>query len=226
MVAALCLAGGCAAAPLPAGGSLREPRGGLVDRGEPRRRGVGVGRTVRPVGPGRGLGLRGDRVCRSGVVCGPLRSLHRADDLAWRLGDSPVPVAIEATVVESFRLVPAMGDDPRRTAAIGPSSECVVRVESFRVGSRWRPASGRAAVIVDGEPPALVVGSRVRVLGRGLRPAPAFNPGEFDFRLRARAYRCLSIVRVPSARCVRVVSSTAGYGTIPAADRPPAVPGR
>ena len=132
--------------------------------------------------------------------------LFRHDDLAWQLSDSPTPVAITGTVVESFRRLPVPTGDPARVAAIGPSSECVVAVDGFRAGSRWRPASGRVAVVVDGEPPDVGVGGRVRVLGRGLRPAPALNPGEFDFRLRARAERCLSIVRVPTARCIRLLA--------------------
>jgi competence protein ComEC len=145
-------------------------------------------------------------VCISIVCAGAAWSsarfdLFRRDDLAWHLSGDPAPVAITGTVVESFRRLPA----PTGAAAIGPSSECVVAVEAFRAGSRWRPASGRAAVVVDGEPPGIGVGSRVRVLGRGLRPAPAFNPEEFDFALRSRAERCLSIVRVPSARCIRVL---------------------
>jgi competence protein ComEC len=130
--------------------------------------------------------------------------LFRRDDLAWQLGEAPVPVAIRGRIEQAFRELPARGD-PRRAAAIGPSSECVVSVEAQRVGSRWRPASGRAAVIVDGSPPPLGIGDRVRVLGRGLRPAAALNPGEFDFRARARALRCLSIVRVASARGVRLI---------------------
>jgi competence protein ComEC len=60
-------------------------------------------------------------------------------------------------------------------------------------------------VIVDGRPLPLGVGDRVRILGRGLRPSAALNPGEFDFRARARANRCLSIVRVSSARGMRLL---------------------
>jgi competence protein ComEC len=130
--------------------------------------------------------------------------LFRRDDLAWQLTESPAPVAIRGSIEQAFRELPASGD-PRRAAAIGPSSECVVRVEARRVGSRWQPATGRAAVIVDGSPPPLGVGDRVGILGRGLRPSPALNPGEFDFRARARAHRCLSIVRVASARGIRLM---------------------
>jgi competence protein ComEC len=128
------------------------------------------------------------------------------DDLAWQLAESPRPVAVTATVVDSFRVVPT-GSDPRRAAAIGPASECVVAIDGWRAGSRWRAASGRATVVVDGEPPRVGVGDRVRILGRGLRPATAGNPGEFDGRVRARASRCLSVIRVGSARGVRRLAS-------------------
>lgn len=161
----------------------------------------------------------GRRRCAEGSVCAAIClaggawsaaqfDLFPATDLAWRLGDSPAPVAVMGRVEESFRLLPAPTEDPRRTAAIGPSSECVVRVDAFRSGSRWLPVSGRAAVVVDGDPPPLRVGDRVRVLGRGLRPAAAGNPGEFDFRLRGRSSRCLSIVRVSSPGFIRLVSPT------------------
>ena len=130
--------------------------------------------------------------------------LFRRDELAWQLGESPTPIAIRGRIEQAFRELPA-GGDPRRAAAIGPSCECVVSVEAHRAGSRWRPASGRATVIVDGSPPPLGVGDRVRILGRGLRPSAALNPGEFDFRARARANRCLSIVRVSSARGMRLL---------------------
>lgn len=132
--------------------------------------------------------------------------LFSADELAWRLGAAPVPVAIRGTVVESFRLLPAPAQDAARAAAIGPSSECVVAVEAVRERSRWVRCSGRAALVVAGPPPDVVVGTRIRVLGRGLRPAPALNPGDSDFRQRARARRILSLVRVDAASCVRVLS--------------------
>jgi competence protein ComEC len=150
----------------------------------------------------------GAAVCFAGAAWSEARfDLFRADDLAWQLSDSPAPVAVTGTVEESFRLLPAAAGDPRRGAAIGPSSECIVRIEGFRAGSRWRTASGRAAVVVDGDPPEVRIGDRIRVFGRGLRPAPAFNPGEFDFQLRARSHRCLSIVRVGSRRGITVLSA-------------------
>ena len=168
-------------------------------------------------------------VMATGCLCGALFctgaawsaatfDLFRVDDLAWNLTDTPVPVAIRGTVVEMPRPLPALTADPSRAAAIGPSSEFLVRVEARRGGSRWRRCSGLAAVVVEGLAPELLSGSRVTIFGRGLRPSPALNPGEFDFRLRARSQRCLSIVRVHSWGCVRV-SAGPGWSVAGLVDR-------
>ena len=148
--------------------------------------------------------------------CAARSTLFARDDLAWSLTSSPQPVAIEGIVVETPRRLSAPQLDPLRSEAAQaamqrPSSECVVAVRAVRRGASWRPASGRAAVIVDGEPPDLTTGCRVRVLGRGMRPPPPLNPGEFDFRERARSLRCLSIVRAHSTACLTVLFRPGGW---------------
>jgi competence protein ComEC len=156
------------------------------------------------------IGLQAAIICLGAAWSAARFDLFRVDELAWHLGDTPIPVAVEGTIVEPARSLPTPAGDPRRAAAIGPASECVVAVERIRHRSRWRSASGRAALVIDGAAPDLVPGSRVRVLGRGLRPAPAFNPGEFDFQVRARSKRCLAIVRTRAAD-VRVLSEPAWW---------------
>ena len=123
-------------------------------------------------------------------------NLFPCDDLAWSLTSAPQPVAVEGIVEESPRRLSAPVIDPLRSGAVQaavqrPSSECVVAVRAVRRGATWRTASGRLTLIVDGEPPDVVAGCRVRVFGRGMRPPPPLNPGEFDFRERARSLRCL-----------------------------------
>ena len=149
--------------------------------------------------------------------------LFAADDLAWQLeagaAGGPVPVCLEGIVVESPRLLTPPAPDPLRPLSLGPSSECVIAVRAVRAGGSWRQASGRAAVIVDGEPPQITAGSRVRVLGRGLRPQAAANPGEFDFRERARLLRCLSIVRCHGSECIRVVAAPSRLSPVAIIDR-------
>lgn len=136
-------------------------------------------------------------------------TLFPRDDLAWQLAETPVPVAVRGTVDRGFRELSPPGSG--RGASGGGSRECIVRIEAWRDGSRWRPASGRAAVVVDGEAPPLGVGDRVRILGRATRPAAAVNPGEFDFRTRARSHRCLSTIRVASARGLRVLRPAGSF---------------
>jgi len=161
--------------------------------------------------PRAAVALLGVAIAACGAAWADARyDLFRRDELAWHLGESPAPIAIRGRIEQAFRELPA-GGDPRRAAAIGPSSECVVSVEAHRAGSRWQPATGQALVIVDGRPPSLGVGDRVRILGRGLRPSAALNPGEFDFRARARANRCLSIVRVSSARGMRLLERASPF---------------
>lgn len=145
--------------------------------------------------------------------------LFPADDLAWHLGPSPTPVALRARIVESPRLLVPAVDDARRAAAIGPATACLVAVEEVRAGSRWRAAAGRATVVVRDEPSDLAVGSRVEILGRALRPTAALNPGEFDFAARARAERCLSIVRVDAWNCVSTLRPPGGWSPAAALDR-------
>ena len=151
-------------------------------------------------------------------------NLFSCDDLAWSLTLSPQPVAIEGIVEESPRRLSAPVIDPLRSGAAQaamqrPSSECVMAVRAVRRGAAWRPAGGRAALIVDGEPPDLAAGCYVRVLGRGMRPPPPLNPNEFDFHERAQSLRCLSIVRAHSAECVRVLSRPAAWSPLAWIDR-------
>jgi competence protein ComEC len=135
-------------------------------------------------------------------------SLFAADDLAWSLGDTPVPVAIEAVVVEPPRLLADASPSPRLAGpALPPTTACVVAVRRVRDGEGWRQASGRAVLSTIGSPPLIGVGDCIRVFGRGLRPAAALNPGEIDPHKQARADRCLSLIRVRSADCIRVIEA-------------------
>ncbi len=159
-------------------------------------------------------------IASAGAAWCTLRSRYfAASDLAWGLTATPRPVAVEGVVVESPRRLTGGGGGPGRPtvrqadAAFGRmSSECVLDVRAVRHGAAWRTAAGRAAVVVDGEPPPLAVGTRVRMWGRGLRPPPPQNPGEFDFRERSRALRCLSVIRVDSPRCVRILHRPPAWG--------------
>ena len=147
-------------------------------------------------------------------------NLFSIDDLAWSLSESPRPVAVEGIVLESPRrlsrpLLDPLKSEAARAAMQPPCSECVLAVQAVRDGASWRPASGRAALVIDERDdvavPVLAAGCRVRVFGRGVRPAAPLNPGEFDFRERAKSLRCLSIVRTHAGESVRVIAPPAAW---------------
>jgi competence protein ComEC len=140
-------------------------------------------------------------------------------DLAWQLGESPRPVAIRGKVVASPRVLAGPADATGRAVLIEPASEFLLAVAAIRDGDRWRPAAGRATVVVRGEPERLEVGAEVQIFGRGLRPAIPLNPGEPDLTARARGDRCLSVVRVADWDCVGVLSRPSPWSPSAAIDR-------
>ena len=162
-------------------------------------------------------------VVAAAVAIGAAWSAARFDlfsrtELAWELHDSPRPVAIRGQVVASPQLLgPAGGSG--RAAAIGPASEFVVAVTAIRDRERWRPAAGRATVLVRGEPIPLSAGTAVEVFGRGLRPGEPQNPGEFDRTAQARGDRCLSLVRVAAWDCVAPLAPPSRWSPAAALDR-------
>ncbi|MFM7138632.1 MAG: ComEC/Rec2 family competence protein, partial [Planctomycetota bacterium] len=144
--------------------------------------------------------------------------LFSRSDLAWELDASPRPVAIRGRVVASPQLL-GPADGLGRAAGIGPASEFVLAVTAIRDREPWRPATGRATVIVRGEPIPLPAGTAIEVFGRGLRPAAPLNPGEFDRTAQARGDRCLSLVRVAAWDGVVPVGPPSRWSPVVALDR-------
>lgn len=135
-----------------------------------------------------------------------------ADDLAWSLGDDPIPVVIEGRVKVAPQVVPAPRD-PLRGGGRPPVVESVVVVEKARDGAVWRRRGGLALLSLDGGSPPLLPGDRIRVWGRASRPAAPGNPGEFDRRAAARAERRLSVIRASGEGSVEVLE--AGWSAAP-----------
>jgi competence protein ComEC len=162
-------------------------------------------------------------VMAAAVAAGAAWSAARFDlfsriELAWELDDSPRAVAIRGRVVASPHLLGPAGVTGR-AAAIGPASEFVLAVAAIRDRDRWRPATGRATVIVRGEPIPLPAGTALQIFGRGLRPAAPLNPGEFDRTAQARGDRSLSLVRVAAWDCVVPLASPSLWSPAAALDR-------
>lgn len=121
--------------------------------------------------------------------------MFTSDDLAWSLGERACPVAVAGRIKQGPELCRTRPDRLLGTVR-GSYSELLLELTEARHHDTWRPVSGRARVFVNEVPAALQVGTLVRVYGRGLRPTPALNPGEYDFAEKVRRERTLSLVRV------------------------------
>lgn len=132
-------------------------------------------------------------------------TLFDEEDLAWRLSERPEPVVVQGTVSETPRPLSPPGIDMTTGRQSRATNEFTVRLEAIRDGAIWRRTGGMASIIVDGDMPPVLWGERLHVFGRGSRPSASMNPGEFDFRERSRALRCLSIIRCRDGSCIQSV---------------------
>ena len=127
-------------------------------------------------------------------------NLFDADELGLFAGEGSEPVCLEAIVSGGPRRLPAPPYNPLATLQPGERSTIEVDVAALRNRARWRAASGRATLIVDGDVQGrgggrIGIGDRVRVFGHLSGLAPPANPGEFDWAVSARADRRLTHLR-------------------------------
>lgn len=132
-------------------------------------------------------------------------NLYAADDLSRYAREQPQPACVEAIALDEPARLPAPPDDPMRTFAAGEMTRLTVAVRQIRDGTKWRAASGRATLLVDGHLLAVHAGDRLQIFAQLGRPRAARNPGEFDFALHARADRKLSELHCDSPDCVVVL---------------------
>lgn len=66
---------------------------------------------------------------------------------------------------------------------------------------------GRAYVRVDGAVAPFHIGDVIELRGYVLRPGPALNPGEFDFRLYARSLGQAGVIRVPDRELLTITEA-------------------
>ncbi len=133
-------------------------------------------------------------------------SLYPSDELGRAATETPQPVCVEALVLKSPRRVPAPPDDAMRAVPIGDRTRLAVRAIRVRDGDRWRHASGKAELLVDGHLLGVKAADRVRVFAFFARPSPPGNPGEFDFSRHRRTQRQLFDLWTRHPDTVAVVS--------------------
>ena len=131
-------------------------------------------------------------------------NLFAHDELGLYAHEHPQPICVEAIALGRPRRSPAPPFDPLCAIPRGDRSRLVVQLTALRDGETWRPASGRARLIVDGHLLGVHAGDRLQIFCQLSAPAGAHNPGEFDFAEHARGDRDLSLLSADFPDCVTV----------------------
>lgn len=116
------------------------------------------------------------------------------------------PICLEAIALGAPVTWGTPAPTPLRAIPQGLSSSVTLNVVSLRHKERWRPASGRCELQVNGMLAPIAAGDRVRIFGQFSQPLPALNPGERDAQLAGRMDRQLVRLRCNSPECVSAVS--------------------
>jgi len=116
---------------------------------------------------------------------------YEADELGLFATREFEPVALEAIATNGARRIPATSFDPLATLATPERTRLELRALAIRDRDVWRPASGQAQLVVDGQLLGVRPGDHVQVFGTLARLEPPGNPGEFDFAGQARISRRL-----------------------------------
>jgi len=145
--------------------------------------------------------------------------LFPADDLGLFAGEDTEPVCVEAVALGAGRAVPPPEPDPLKAIPTGARTWLDLRVVGLRDRDRWRGASGRARLMVGGQPPEVRYGDRLRVFAQLDAPQGPMNPGEFDFAARSRADRIGCRMIASFAECVTVVEPSRFWGLRGLVDR-------
>jgi competence protein ComEC len=109
------------------------------------------------------------------------------DDLAWSTTETPRPAWVRGVIREALGLRRNEGLAFRPGTALRVSTRFVLDIRAINDGKTWRPASGRAIVLVTGDRSGIRAGQAIEAAGQLAQLAGPSNPGEFDYRAFQRA---------------------------------------
>ncbi len=127
------------------------------------------------------------------------------DDLGCYARSQDRPTCVDAIALKGPRRLPAPEFNPMRIIPPVDRTRVEVKMIGIRDRARWRPASGRARLTVDGHLLGVHAGDRLRIFAQLSAPDPPHNPGDFNYAAYHRAGRRLSQLRSEYPDCVAVV---------------------
>lgn len=133
-------------------------------------------------------------------------NLFAQDELGLFARRATQPACLEAIVLRGPQRLPAAQFNPMRIIPPLDRTRIEVKLVGIRDRARWRPASGRARLTVDGHLLGVYAGDRLRIFAQLSEPRPPQNPGDFNYAAYHRAGRRLSQLRSEYPDCVAMAS--------------------
>lgn len=139
----------------------------------------------------------------SGVAIAQLEASHYPrEHIAHFTGELRRLAQVEMRIVDPPRIyAPSFG----QAYPMPPRQTTIAEVTAIRSWDDWKPASGRMLVQIAQPNPRLRQGQIVRAWGMLDRPAPAMNPGQFDWAAYYRQQRVLASLHIPHANNLVIV---------------------
>jgi competence protein ComEC len=164
---------------------------------------VGAGWFVR--GRRLGTGAVGAALVVGGLAAAQLTAFYYPrDHISAFAGDAPRLAQLELHIDHPPR---TLTGPPFSAHAVPPKQVTTASVLALMTRDGWRPASGQVLVQISEPHPRLEVNQTVRVIGMLQRPAPAMNPGQFDWAAYYREQGILNSVQISHADTIRILSS-------------------
>jgi competence protein ComEC len=140
------------------------------------------------------------------LLCGLLVAqreafFYAADHIGSFASERPRLAQLELQIDNEPRIL----SDPFSTRPMPPKQVVTARVVRVMTWSGWVNTSGDILVQIAQPHPRVALNQRVRVLGMLERPAPAMNPGQFDWASYYRDQRILTSVHVPNASNIHIL---------------------
>lgn len=118
------------------------------------------------------------------------------DDIAAFATEQPLPVKVRGRLAEEPARFRPPKPDPLLTIPKIETTSTVLAVTEIVTPTGWKPASGRARLMVEGRLDAVHLGDHVEVVGRLSKPQRPSNPGEWDYRSQQLDDRITAHIRV------------------------------
>jgi competence protein ComEC len=139
-----------------------------------------------------------------GLTIGQLDQYHYpAAEIAHYTADERRLAQVEMRIADPPRI---FAPDFGQSYPLPPRQTTIAEVIAVRTIDGWQGSSGRVLVQIAEPHPELAVGQTVRAFGMIDRPAPAMNPGQFDWAAYYRQQRVLGSFHVPHATNLVILS--------------------